>query len=90
MTHSLDSSQDKVERDFNASRSKKTFNATVMTNKFWQWYFVTKIVLNYLRKKCSSDRKILLEFEAGGRELSKILRSLEQFIQKVKGQNNFW
>ena len=32
MTHSLDSSQDKVGRDFNASRSKKTFNATVMTN----------------------------------------------------------
>ena len=51
MTHSLDLSQDKVGRDFNASRSKKTFNATVMTNKFWQWYFVTKIVLTYCEKK---------------------------------------
>ena len=27
---------------------------------------------------------------AEGREFSKFLRSLEQFIQTVKGQNNFW
>ena len=39
---------------------------------------------------CSSDRKKLLKFEAEGREFAKILRSLEQFIQTVKGQNNFW
>ena len=34
----------------------------------------------------------LLKFEAEGRELefSKILWSLEQFIEIVKGQNNFW
>ena len=38
---------------------------------------------------CSSDREKLLKFEAEGREFSKILRSLEQFIQTVKGQNNF-
>ena len=25
-----------------------------------------------------------------GREFAKFLRSLEQFIQTVKGQNNFW
>ena len=31
-----------------------------------------------------------MKFEAEGREFSKILRSLEQFIQTVKGQNNFW
>ena len=42
-----------------------------------------KIVLN-------SDREKLLKFEAEGREFSKFLRSLEQFIQTVKGQNNFW
>ena len=41
-------------------------------------------------KKCSSDREKLLKFEAEGRELAKFLRSLEQFIQTVKGQNNFW
>ena len=43
-----------------------------------------------VRKKCSSDREKLLEFEAESREFSKFLRSLEQFIQTVKGQNNFW
>ena len=31
--------------------------------------------------------KKLLKFKAEGREFSKILRSLEQFIQTVKGQN---
>ena len=31
--------------------------------------------------------KNLLKFEAEGRELAKFLRSLEQFIQTVKGQN---
>ena len=50
-------------------------------------YFVTKLILTYC---CSSDRKILLQFEAEGREFAKLLRSLEQFIQTVKGQNNFW
>ena len=40
-----------------------------------------------VRKKKSSDREKLLQFEA---EFAKILRSLKQFIQTVKGQNNFW
>ena len=43
-----------------------------------------------VRKNCSSDREKLLKFEAEGLEFAKILRSLEQFIQTVKGQNNFW
>ena len=34
--------------------------------------------------------KKLLKFEAEGREFAKFLRSLEQFIQIVKGQNHFW
>jgi hypothetical protein len=42
------------------------------------------------RKNCSCDRENLLKFKAGGREFAKILRSLEQFIQIGKGQNNFW
>ena len=37
---------------------------------------------------CSSDREKLLKFEAKGEEFAKILRSLEQFFQIVKGQNN--
>ena len=43
-----------------------------------------------MRKKCSSDREKLLKLEAEGREFANILRSLEQFIQTVKGQNKFW
>ena len=43
-----------------------------------------------MRKNCSSDRENFLKFEAEGREFAKILRSGEQFIQTVKGQNNFW
>ena len=43
-----------------------------------------------MRKNCSSDEEKLLKFEAEGREFAKILRLLEQFIQTVKGQNNFW
>ena len=43
-----------------------------------------------VRKKCSnSDRDKLLKFKAEGREFAKILRSLEKFIQTVKGLNNF-
>ena len=43
-----------------------------------------------MRKKCSSDREKILKFEAEGQEFAKILRSLVQCIQRVKGQNNFW
>ena len=43
-----------------------------------------------MRKNCSCDREKLLKFEAEGREYAKFVRSLEQFIQTVKGQNNFW
>ena len=42
------------------------------------------------RKNCSRDREKLLKFEAEGWEFEIFLRSLEQFIQTVKGQNNFW
>ena len=49
-----------------------------------------KLVWPYVRKNCSSDREKLLKFEAEGREFAKFLRSLEQFIQTVKGQKNFW
>jgi hypothetical protein len=43
-----------------------------------------------VRKNCSSDREKLLKFEAEGREFAKNLRSLEQFILTVKGQDNVW
>ena len=43
-----------------------------------------------VRKNCSSDWEKLLKFEADGREFAKFLRSLEQLIQTMKGQNIFW
>ena len=41
-------------------------------------------------KNVSVIEKNFLEFKAEGQEFAKFLRSLEQFIQTVKGQNNFW
>ena len=49
-----------------------------------------KLFLPTVRKNCSSDPEKLLKFEAEGRGLRNVLRSLEQFIQTVKGQNNYW
>ena len=43
-----------------------------------------------MSKNCSCDREKLFKVEAEDREFAKILRSVEQFIQTVKGQNNFW
>jgi hypothetical protein len=43
-----------------------------------------------MRKNCFSDREKLLKFEAEGQEFAKVLRSLAQFIQTVKGQINIW
>ena len=45
---------------------------------------------NTVRKNCSSNREKLLKFKAEGRKFAEFLRSLEQFIQTVQGQNNFW
>ena len=55
-------------------------NGTLLPKLFWPT----------VRKNCSSDREKLLKFKAEGQEFAKILRSLEQFVQTVKGQNNFW
>ena len=43
-----------------------------------------------MRKNCLSDRAKTFEFEAEGCEFASFLRSPEQFILTVKGQNNFW
>ena len=37
-----------------------------------------------------SDREKLLKFEVEDQELNFFFRSLKQFIQTVKGRNNFW
>ena len=51
---------------------------------------LTKLFQPTVRKNCSGDQEKLLKFQAESREFAKFLRSLEQFIQTVKGQNNFW
>jgi hypothetical protein len=55
-------------------------------------FFVGNVGLKKSFRLCLifSDREKLLKFEAEGREFAKFLRSLEQFIQAVKGQNNLW
>ena len=42
-----------------------------------------------VRKHCSIHREKLLKFDTEGKESATILRSLEQYIQKLKGQSNF-
>ena len=49
-----------------------------------------KLFQTTVRKNCSVEQEKLLKFEAEGQEFENFLRSLEQFIQTVKGQNNFW
>ena len=39
---------------------------------------------------CSGDQEKLLKFKAEDWIFAKFLRTLEQFIQTVKGKNNFW
>ena len=56
----------------------------------WNGILLPKLFWPTVWKNCSSDREKLLKFEAEGREFAKFLKSLEQFIQTVKGQNNFW
>ena len=43
-----------------------------------------------MKQKCSSDQEKLLKFKAEGYEFANLLRLLEQFIQTVQGENNFW
>ena len=61
-------------------------------NEFDSPYFESLFCFKKIsgRNICSSDREKLLKFEVEGQEFVKFLRSLEQFIQTVKGQNKFW
>ena len=54
-------------------------------NKTMVRILLPKLFWPTVRKKCSSYREKLLKFEAEGQEFPKFLRSLEQFIQTVKG-----
>ena len=69
------------EKDFlnNLTKKLQGGNGILLSKLFWPT----------VRKSCSSDGENRLKFEVEGREFVKCLISLEQFIQTVKGQNNF-
>ena len=65
-------------------------NETLMFGKWLKKFMkiFRKMVICY--QNCSSDWEKRLKLEAEGREFANFLRSLEQFIQTVKGQKIFW
>ena len=52
--------------------------------------FLPKLLWPTLKKKCFSDGKKLLKFEAEDQEFAKYLRSLEKMIQTLTGKNHSW
>ena len=50
---------------------------------------LTKLFWPTVRKKCSSDREILLRFETEGREFAKCLRALKHFFKLWKVRTIF-
>ena len=71
-------------------QNAKRIASAEMSGFYRNGILLPKLFLPTVRKNCSSDREKLLKFKAESREFAKILRSLEKFIQTVKGQNNFW
>ena len=83
-----------------------SFSVRMHNAKFlqlWITYFLIKTELQWtcngilflklfcsVRKNCSSDWEKIWKWNAESREFANFLRSLEQLIQVVKGQNNFW
>ena len=72
--------------------NKVDFLLKPIFRRAWQTngILLPKLFWPTVRKNCFSDQEKLLKFEAEGRKFAEFLRSLEQFIQTVKGQNNFW
>ena len=69
-----------VQLSFNSDQIIRT-NDILLTNLFWPKYCQKRLFYSAWEK--------FLEFEAEDREFAKNLKALEQFIQTVKGQNNF-
>ena len=76
----------------NINQNNELFLSALYWENSQNGILLPKLFWPTMRKNCFSDREKLLKFEAEGEgwEFSKFLRSLEQFIQTVKGQNNFW
>ena len=58
-----------IDNSIKSKISKRTFTKAFLL-AIEKWYFVTKIVLTYCEKNCSSDREKLLKFESEGREFA--------------------
>ena len=54
------------------------------------WFIIVERQCVLLEKIVLVVKKKILEFKVEGREFAKCMISLEQFIQTVKCQNNFW
>ena len=80
---------DGINESWTGKKSKKSEDHSEDMN-MRNGILLPKLFWTTVRKNCSSDREKLLKFEAEGWEFAKFLSSLEQFIQTVKGQNNFW
>ena len=61
-----------------------------MTGVYNTGILLPKLFWLTVRKSCSRDREKLLKFEAEGLEFAKILRSLGQFIQTMKGHGTLF
>ena len=82
----------KVKNNAKKIQSSKKIGKNNSGKKFWFLNFdilIPKLFWPTVRKNCSCDRETLLKFKAEGQEFAKFLKSIEQFIQAVKGQNNF-
>ena len=71
------------------SKKKKKIPETLTWPRRKIGILLPKLFWPTVRKNCSSDQEKLLKFEAEGQEFANFLRSLEQFIQTVKGQINW-
>ena len=70
---------------------QKTLQVSKFTVKiFNNGILLPKLGWSTVRKDCSSDWEKLLKFEAEGPEFANFLRLLDQFIERVKGNNIFW
>ena len=92
------------ERKKKEKKETTAFDTQLFKDKFCFWelneFFYSKVNRNGIllpklfwrtvRKNCSSGGEKLLKFEAEGLKFANFVRSREQFIQTVKGQNNYW
>ena len=79
-----------IKRRISVSYGQKQFHWDKLWTTAINGILLPKLFWPTVRKNCSSDREKLLKFDAEGRDFANFLRSLEQFIQTVLGQNNFW